>query len=446
MMRRAGWVLIAVVSATVACGSRSGLDRDAYRDPPSGGGSAEGGAGGGDGSGGGQGGSGGDALSGCNLVADGPFVAVAGGPEVNQSRPRLTYTNAARDEVTMALGWRPSAAPGAPSELRHVTFRGSDPVWPRLPLGPVFLADFEGGRDFALAPSGGPSGRFSLAYATGSPVADSVGLQDELTPGLGATLPVFDIGRPGSPQGLVRGPGLGLLTTTERRTQGQVFVHTLLDSDTNPTNIVDQFVLGCGRGSGGGGATTLPADVALNPGDEGAPVRVLFASAPLEVCGSPDLPPPTQLYAVDLPTEASVRLDVGVALRAVRLLEAGARDVFAIIDAAGAVTVGRLTDQAILDPTVLDERAAPEGGLDLAVFADGRIAVAYRAAGTPSVAITVLEPDGGGATTTEIRADATDPRLLPTATGDALIVALTAISPVPVDPSRVLVGRFACAP
>ena len=428
-------ILLAVAGLASACGSRSGLlDTDAYVDrPPEQGGGGSGASGGADGTGGGL------VRSDCALERAVPEVGIAG-ENVAQVQPAMTFTDPNQRQVTVAMGWRAGMGPMSPQELRHTSFApwGS---WPSGPVGPVFLADFDGGRAFAIAASGGIEGNFSLAHNGPPGMGSTARVQPELTPGSGTTGEVIDLFEPGRPAAFATVSGVGLITQVQRQGMGQVLRHTVMTYSPGGASIVDQFILGCG-GVGDGGA--LPASTERLPGDEVPGFMVMFGSARLEDCGGP-LGPPTELYAVRLPEEAQSQRDFdGVVVTGVRHVRLGGESIYAATTAAGDVHVGRLGPQGFgASFTLPGGQVDPAGGVDVAVFEGGRVAVAYRSLNDGTVAVSVVDPTLSEVESTYRTGEGQRPELLASPFRDALLLAHQ--SEAQARP-RVVLSRLTCAP
>jgi hypothetical protein len=190
------WILVCGLG-TAACGARSGLEVGGVELAGSG---ANGGAGGVGGNGGamvgggglGAGGSGGSGGSGgfpdCSVLRpDGPVRTVAGSDFFHARQPRLMFTSADEQRVTLLSEWVSVEGPGPnlPSELRHTSFQPWG-AWPSSELGPSFLADFDGGGSFAGSPQA--DGGFALMMSDAGQVGAPVGAfaKFDFTPGKGA--------------------------------------------------------------------------------------------------------------------------------------------------------------------------------------------------------------------------------------------------------------------
>lgn len=117
-----------------------------------------------------------------------PFASIAGGEQVHQRSPRLTYSSDDGASVTVATGWQVASGQNPPTEMRHTSFA----PWGNFPagaaLGPTYLADLDGGGSFAVASGNG--GKFALLFRDfQQPPSGGLRFSDQLTPGSGAIPP-----------------------------------------------------------------------------------------------------------------------------------------------------------------------------------------------------------------------------------------------------------------
>jgi hypothetical protein len=87
---------------------------------------------------------------------------VAATPGFDQLQPKMTASGNGGRLVTLAMGWR-QPLPDAPTELRHVSFEPWD-AWPGGTIFDPYLADFDRGVSFAIAPT--PGDEFALLMTT----------------------------------------------------------------------------------------------------------------------------------------------------------------------------------------------------------------------------------------------------------------------------------------